>query len=83
MHPIVGMVAELNTRFFEWLAFHFGGPGGKRLSLAIRKFGAAVTRWLVSVGSKAATAGNARADAASDRWEPELDGRLHRGGAGR
>ena len=52
MHPIVGMVAELNTRLVEWLAFHFGGPAGKRVSLAIRRLGAAVTRWLVSAGSQ-------------------------------
>jgi uncharacterized membrane protein HdeD (DUF308 family) len=50
-HPILGMVAELNTRFVEWLAFHFGGPAGKSLSLSIRRIGAAVTRWLVSTGS--------------------------------
>ena len=52
-HPILGTVAELNTRFFEWLAFHFGGPAGKHLSLSIRRMGAAVTRWLVSGTSPA------------------------------
>jgi uncharacterized membrane protein HdeD (DUF308 family) len=52
-HPMLGMVAELNTRFFEWLAFHFGGPAGKHLSLSIRRMGAAVTRWLVSGSSPA------------------------------
>jgi uncharacterized membrane protein HdeD (DUF308 family) len=52
-HPILGMVAELNTRFFEWLAFHFGGPAGKHVSLSIRRMGAAVTRWLVSGSSPA------------------------------
>ena len=51
-HPILGMVAELNTRFFEWLAFHFGGPAGKHISLSIRRMGAAVTRWLVSTASR-------------------------------
>ena len=51
-HPILGMVAELNTRFVEWLAFHFGGPAGKQLSLEIRRIGAAVTRWLVSQGGR-------------------------------
>ena len=51
VHPIVGMVAELNTRFIEWLAFHFGGPAGKSVSLAIRRLGAAVTRWLISTGT--------------------------------
>jgi hypothetical protein len=50
MHPMVGVVAELNTRLFEWLAFHFGGASGKRLSLAIRRLGAAVTNWLVTSG---------------------------------
>jgi uncharacterized membrane protein HdeD (DUF308 family) len=52
MHPILGTVAELNTRFFEWLAFHFGGPAGKHISLAIRRMGATVTRWLVSSASR-------------------------------
>jgi Lecithin retinol acyltransferase len=52
-HPILGMVAELNTRFVEWLAFHLGGPAGKQLSLSIRRMGAAVTRWLVSGSSPA------------------------------
>ena len=52
MHPVLGTVAELNTRLFEWLAFHFGGPAGKRVSLLIRRVGAAVTRWLVSAGTR-------------------------------
>jgi len=47
-HPLIGVVAELNTRLIEWLAFHFGGPAGKRFSLAIRRFGAAVTNWLTA-----------------------------------
>jgi uncharacterized membrane protein HdeD (DUF308 family) len=50
-HPFLGAVAELNTRVVEWLAFHFGGPAGKRLSLAIRRLGAAVTSWLVTTGA--------------------------------
>jgi uncharacterized membrane protein HdeD (DUF308 family) len=49
-HPILGLVAELNTRAVEWLAFHFGGPAGKQLSLAIRRVGSAVTNWLLAVG---------------------------------
>jgi uncharacterized membrane protein HdeD (DUF308 family) len=61
-HPILGMVAELNTRFFEWLAFHFGGPAGKRVSLAIRRLGAAVTRWLVSAGSRKPLSQDGRAE---------------------
>ena len=36
-HPLLGTVAELNTRVVEWLAFHFGGPAGKNLSLTIRR----------------------------------------------
>ena len=55
-HPLLGLVAELNTRFVEWLAFHFGGPAGKTLSLNIRRIGAAVTAWLLSSG-RTATAG--------------------------
>jgi uncharacterized membrane protein HdeD (DUF308 family) len=55
LHPFVGMVAELNTRLVEWLAFHFGGPAGKRLSLAIREFGATITNWLVNSRQLAST----------------------------
>jgi len=51
-HPFLGAVAELNTRLVEWLAFHFGGPAGKRTSLTIRRLGAAVTTWLVSSGTR-------------------------------
>lgn len=47
-HPILGMVAEANTRLVEWLAFHFGGPSGKQLSLLVRRVGSAVTNWLVA-----------------------------------
>jgi uncharacterized membrane protein HdeD (DUF308 family) len=49
-HPIIGLVAELNTRVVEWLAFHFGGPAGKQLSLAIRRIGSVVTNWLLAMG---------------------------------
>jgi hypothetical protein len=49
-HPWLGMVAELNTRGVEWLAFQFGGPAGKHLSLTIRRVGSAVTAWLVDPG---------------------------------
>ncbi len=48
-HPLLGTVAELNTRAVEWLAFHFGGPAGKSLSLTIRRVGAVVTTWLASL----------------------------------
>ena len=51
-HPFRGMVAEGNTRLFEWLAFHFGGPSGKQLSLAIRRLGSATTNWLVNAGRR-------------------------------
>jgi len=50
-HPLLGTVAELNTRAVEWLAFHFGGPAGKSLSLLIRRVGAVVTTWLASLGN--------------------------------
>lgn len=46
-HPVRGMVAEINTRVAEWLAFHLGGPAGKRLSLAIRRIGSTMTMWLM------------------------------------
>jgi uncharacterized membrane protein HdeD (DUF308 family) len=49
-NPFLGTIAELNTRIVEWLAFHFGGPAGKRFSLAIRKTGAAVTNFLLLSG---------------------------------
>jgi uncharacterized membrane protein HdeD (DUF308 family) len=49
-NPFLGTIAELNTRIVEWLAFHFGGPAGKRLSLAIRKTGATVSNFLLLSG---------------------------------
>jgi uncharacterized membrane protein HdeD (DUF308 family) len=49
-HPFLGAVAELNTRLVEWLAFHFGGPAGKRFSLTIRRLGATITDWLLTGG---------------------------------
>lgn len=51
-HPVRGMIAEWNTRTVEWLAFHLGGPAGKRLSLSIRRIGSAITAWLTSGGVK-------------------------------
>jgi uncharacterized membrane protein HdeD (DUF308 family) len=48
LHPVLGVVAELNTRLVEWLAFKLGGPSGKRLSLQIRKAGNAATAWLLA-----------------------------------
>jgi uncharacterized membrane protein HdeD (DUF308 family) len=61
MHPLLGTVAELNTRLFEWLAFHLGGPSGKRLSLAIRRLGAAVTNGLVALSpGRSASGGSLR-----------------------
>jgi hypothetical protein len=47
---MIGLVAELNTRAVEWLAFHFGGRAGKQLSLSIRRIGSAVTNRLLAVG---------------------------------
>jgi uncharacterized membrane protein HdeD (DUF308 family) len=55
-HPVIGMVTELNTRIVEWMAFHFGGPAGKHVSLAIRRIGAAVTAWILSLDPGAQTA---------------------------
>jgi hypothetical protein len=43
----------LSTRVVEWLAFHFGGPAGKKLSLTIPGLGAAVTSWLIVIGRPA------------------------------
>jgi uncharacterized membrane protein HdeD (DUF308 family) len=52
-HPILGTVAELNTRMVEWLAFHFGGAYGKNVSLTIRKIGNSVMNWLLSPARRA------------------------------
>ena len=49
-HPLLGLVAELNTRVVEWLAFHYGGSAGKQLSLTIRRVGSAMTNWLLAAG---------------------------------
>jgi uncharacterized membrane protein HdeD (DUF308 family) len=49
-HPILGMIAEFNSRVFEFLAFHFGGPAGKRLSLSIRRVGSTLTTFIVALG---------------------------------
>lgn len=51
-HPLIGLVAELNTRLIEWLAFHFGGPAGKQLSLSIRRIGAGITDWMIAGASR-------------------------------
>lgn len=47
-HPIRGLIAEINTRAVEWLAYQVGGSYGKTLSLKIRRLGAAVTTWLLA-----------------------------------
>lgn len=47
-HPVLGIVAEWNTRVVEWLAFHLGGPSGKRLSLGLRAIGSSVTTWMLA-----------------------------------
>jgi uncharacterized membrane protein HdeD (DUF308 family) len=47
-HPLLGLVAEANTRIVEFLAFHLGGPSGRKLSLEIRRIGSLVTAWLLS-----------------------------------
>jgi uncharacterized membrane protein HdeD (DUF308 family) len=48
INPLIGMVAELNTRIIEYLAFHMGGPSGRAVSLQIRRLGSAVTAWLLT-----------------------------------
>ena len=52
-HPLLGLAAEANTRIVEYLAFHLGGPSGRKLSLEIRRIGSLVTAWLVSRASAA------------------------------
>ncbi|MDX2037849.1 MAG: lecithin retinol acyltransferase family protein [Isosphaeraceae bacterium] len=51
-HPLIGMVAELNTRLVEWFAFHMGGTYGKRLSLLIRRIGCVIMNRLVDGTSR-------------------------------
>jgi uncharacterized membrane protein HdeD (DUF308 family) len=67
VHPVLGIVAEMNTRVFEWLAFHLGGPSGKSFSLAIRQFGSLVNAWLLALGSKSkASAATGLAESGED-----------------
>lgn len=60
LHPVLGMVAELNTRVCEWLAFQFGGGVGMRVSLAIRQLGATVNVWLLTRGARRAGSSGGR-----------------------
>jgi hypothetical protein len=53
-HPWRGIVAELNTRVAEWLAFHLGGPSGKWISLAVKRIGSTVMMWLMRPGKQSA-----------------------------
>ncbi len=53
VHPFIGLVVEMNTRITEFLAFHLGGPSGRKLSLEIRKLGSTVTAWLLTRGGMA------------------------------
>ena len=46
--PFVAVFVEVYTRIGEWVAFHFGGAFGRRLSLRIRRFNSMVTAWMLA-----------------------------------
>ncbi len=52
MHPFVGTFVELYTRLMEYLAYHFGGTYGKKVSLRIRRVSSLTAQWLITRGQK-------------------------------
>lgn len=46
--PFVAVFVEAYTRMGEWLAFHFGGTFGHKVSYRIRRFNSMVTAWMIS-----------------------------------
>lgn len=46
--PFVAIFVEVYTRIGEWIAFHFGGAFGRKLSFRIRRFNSMVTAWMLS-----------------------------------
>ncbi len=46
--PYLAVFVEAYTRAGEWLAFHFGGTFGHRVSYKIRRFNSMVTAWMLS-----------------------------------
>jgi len=52
--PYLAIFVEAYTRVGEWLAFHFGGTFGHKVSYKIRRLNSMVTAWMLST-SKAST----------------------------
>lgn len=52
--PYLAIFVEAYTRVGEWLAFHFGGTFGHKISYKIRRLNSMVTAWMLSM-SKAPT----------------------------
>ncbi|MFO0955426.1 MAG: lecithin retinol acyltransferase family protein [Candidatus Saccharibacteria bacterium] len=46
--PFIAVFVEAYTRAGEWLAFHFGGTFGHKVSYRIRRFNSMVTAWMLS-----------------------------------
>ena len=46
--PFVATFVEAYSRIGEWLAFHFGGAFGHRVSSRMRRFNSMVTAWMLS-----------------------------------
>jgi uncharacterized membrane protein HdeD (DUF308 family) len=46
--PYLAVFVEAYTRAGEWLAFHFGGTFGHRVSYKIRRLNSMVTAWMLS-----------------------------------
>lgn len=46
--PFVATFVEAYSRIGEWLAFHFGGAFGHRVSSRIRRFNSMVTAWMLA-----------------------------------
>lgn len=49
--PFLAIFVEAYTRAGEWLAFHFGGTFGHKVSFRIRRFNSMVTAWMLSTKS--------------------------------
>lgn len=54
--PFVAIFVEAYTRAGEWLAFHFGGTFGHKVSFRIRRFNSMVTAWMLSMSAKKSSA---------------------------
>lgn len=52
--PYLAIFVEAYTRAGEWLAFHFGGTFGHKISYKIRRLNSMVTAWMLSTTKTAA-----------------------------